>query len=213
MRLKKKFTTLTKDTRLYGLEFPIIGLTGGIATGKSLASDYLSDRGYNVICADTLVKKIYSKKESISFIKKEFPESIKNQFIDFKKLRSLFFSSEEIKKKIEDFIYSQMPQQFELAVEKLNNPRYIFYDVPLLFEKKLETKVDLSICIYAPFDLQKERLLKRDQIDENLANEIIKSQIGIERKKELATFSIDNTKSKENFIENLDNCLKKVFSN
>ena len=106
-----------------------------------------------------------------------------------------------------------MPQEFESAAEKLNNPPYVFYDVPLLFEKKLETKVDLSICIYAPFDLQKERLLKRDQIDENLANEIIKSQIGIERKKELATFSIDNTKSKENFIENLDECLKKVFSN
>ena len=213
MRLKEKFTTLTKETRLYGLEFPIIGLTGGIATGKSLASNYLSDKGYYVICADTLVKKIYSKKESISFIKKEFPDSIINQSIDFKKLRSLFFSSEEIKKKIEDFIYSQMPQEFELAVEELNNPQYVFYDVPLLFEKKLEAKVDLSICIYAPFDFQKERLLKRDQINENLANEIIRSQIDIERKKGLATFSIDNTESKENFVQNLDKCLKKIFSN
>ena len=58
MRLKDKFIKLTKETRLYGVEFPIIGLTGGIATGKSLASDYLSSKRYNVICADTLVKKI-----------------------------------------------------------------------------------------------------------------------------------------------------------
>lgn len=211
MRLKKQFITLNKETRLYGTQFPIIGLTGGIATGKSLATDILSDKGYHVICADTLVKQIYSKKTSFSFILKEFPEAIKNQSIDFKHLRALFFSSEKTKKKIEDFIYSQMPQEFELAVEKLNNPSYTFYDIPLLFEKKLETKVDMSLCIYTPYKLQKERLLKRDQINENLADEIIKAQIDIDKKKENATFSIDNSQSKESFVERLDDCLKKIF--
>ena len=211
-RLRGEFHKLNPQDRLFDLSVPLIGLTGSIATGKSAASAFFNDRGCPIVCADALVKKIYSKPSSLSFIKNLSPDVItENNQIDFKILRKLFFSSEEIKYKVESFIYAQIPQAFLEELKEFSSPEFVIYDVPLLFEKKMEPKFDLTVCIYTTRALQIERLIKRDQIEKSLAEKIIQSQIDIEKKRKLADFFIDNSKSIEKLQENLENFSNKIF--
>ena len=210
--IKPEFRRLNPKDRLFELSVPLIGLTGSIATGKSSASKFFNNIGCPIICADTLVKTIYSLTSSVSFIKSLSQDAItKDNKINFKTLRKLFFSSENIKSEVEAFIYAQIPQAFLEEFKKLNSPRFIIYDVPLLFEKNLQTKFDITLCIYAPRELQIKRLIKRDQIEENLAKKIIRTQIDTEQKKQLADYFVDNSTSIKDLNEKLDVFAKKVF--
>ena len=137
IKLKKEFHRLKSKDRLFKLEIPLIGLTGSVATGKSTASAFLQKIGCPIICADALVKKIYTKPSSLSFIKNISQEAIsKDGKVNFPKLRKIFFSSDEIKSEVESYIYSQMPQTFLEELENFKSSKFIIYDVPLLFEKK-----------------------------------------------------------------------------
>jgi len=177
--------------RLYNLKKRIIGLTGGIATGKSSFSDLIKKNDISLICADSLVREIYERQEAIDFIKDISIELIDKNEINFKKLRKLFFSTPEIKTNIENFIYSRLEESFLLKAKRLPSP--IIYDVPLLFEKKLQNQLDKTVLIYATEQQQIERLCKRDQIDKEFAKTILKNQLPIDEKKELADLVIDNT--------------------
>jgi dephospho-CoA kinase len=124
----------------------------------------------------------------------------------------MFFSSKKVKNKVEKFIFSQIPEVFINEVKSLKSPPVIFYDVPLLFEKNLQDQVDLTVCIFTPPECQRKRLIERDKIEGDLADKIIKSQMDINQKTDLATFSIDNSKSKSEFKKNLDQFLTKTFN-
>ncbi len=84
---------LINDTRLYHIDIPIIGLTGGIATGKSTVSKMLIENGLPLICADSLVKEIYKDNEAKAFIRNLVPDAIINDEINFPALREHFFNS------------------------------------------------------------------------------------------------------------------------
>lgn len=191
MRLKEKYHRLTPKQRIYNLNQPIVGLSGGIASGKSSASKILKELGWNVICADELVKEIYKEEETLAFIQKNFKESFKNGKINFKTLRELTFSSQKNRLKLENYIH---PKLGFLLKENVSDSTTI-YDVPLLFEKNLETKFDLSICIYVPQSVQLERLIKRDHLSLELAKAMIDNQLDIEDKRKKADIVIKNTKN------------------
>ena len=195
IRLKKKLISKDSATRLYGLEKPIIALTGGIATGKSTVSKILSDRGLKIIDADQLVKAIYQTDPAKNFIKTHFPEVWETNEIDFKKLRQLFFSNPDVKSKVEQYIYSELPHFFLEETKKIEQQDFFLYDVPLLFEKNLVTKMDASVLVYAPAEIQKQRLMKRDALSEEMALQIMSQQLDIEFKRSKADFIIHNTGS------------------
>ena len=92
-KLKEEFIKLSKADRLYKVEHPVIGLTGGIATGKSTVSRFFAKEGIPVISADALVKTIYEKSDTIEFVKNNWPSSIVNNNIDFSILRKIAFVS------------------------------------------------------------------------------------------------------------------------
>lgn len=210
-KLKEQFIRLTKNERLYHLEIPIIGLTGGVASGKSTVSSFFKNEGFNIINADSLVHAIYKKKPTIDFIRKYFPSVIKNDAIDFKSLRKEFFEDKKHQELIEQFIYKNLESAFLEEAKSLNN--LIIYDVPLLFEKGLKEKVDLVICVYCPEKLQLKRLMERDKIDENLANKIINSQMDIEKKKQLSDFIINNEGTQDNTAAEFKKIKEHIFVN
>jgi len=187
------FGKLTPENRLYNIPCPIIGLTGGIATGKSSATKILEEMGINVICADKLVKNVYQSSKTQDYLTKNHPDVIEKDGINFKRLRELFFSDDTVKNAIETLIYSQMPDAFKLAFSKFKSPDFIVYDVPLLFEKGLDKLVDLKALVYAPKDIQIQRLIRRDSIDEQLARNIISKQIDIETKRGRCDVVLQNT--------------------
>jgi dephospho-CoA kinase len=210
-KLKDQFIRLSKNDRLYHQEIPIIGLTGGVATGKSTVSSLFIKEGFNIINADALVHSIYKKKPTIDFIQKNFPQVIKNDSIDFKTLRKIFFEDKKNQELIEKFIYQNLESVFLEEAKDFNN--LIIYDVPLLFEKGLKEKVDLVICVYCPVKLQLKRLMERDHIEESLAQKIIQSQIDIEKKKELSDIVINNAGSLENTLEEFKKIKDQLFVN
>lgn len=210
MKLKSNYISLTSENRLYQTDIPIIGLTGGIATGKSQVSKLLAN--LPIIDADKNVKEIYATNESKEFILKHFPQAIVKQDIDFKILRSIVFSDEKAKNHIENYIYSKLPAVFNSHLNKLGNIDFVIYDVPLLFEKGLDKLIDVSVVVYAPENIQKQRLIQRDQISEELAQKIINSQLNIEIKKKKANFVIDNSATLEDLAKNVDQFKNTIFN-
>lgn len=185
---------LDHKQRLYSCAIPIVGLTGGIGTGKSTISQMLTQDGYAVISADQLVKNIYLKKESIEFIKKVCPLAIKESSIDFSILRSQVFQEEKLKKTIENFIYQRLPAEFQNEQKKFSvSPKFIIYDIPLLFEKELQNKFDLTVLVYAPKEIQIQRAASRDRSTNKEIQKIVESQLSIDLKKKFAHYVIDNS--------------------
>ena len=209
-KLANKWITKDPSTRLYNIPVPIVGLTGGIATGKTTIAQMFRDENIPVIDADRLVKNIYLKKESFEFVEKHFFESIIEDAIHFKTLREIAFKTRENQIKLETFIYAQMPLAFKEAYNQFGPHSYIVYDVPLLFEKGLYTQTDVSVCVYTPRSIQLERLMKRDSISVELAETILTKQIDIEEKKKKADIFIENIGTHTDLNHNFIKLLKEL---
>lgn len=210
-KLKNNWITKKSDSRLYNLAIPIIGLTGGIASGKSTIAELLRIDQHPILDADQLVKNIYKTQEARDFISSNFPHVINGSEINFKILRETFFSDHEARLKVETFIYQRLPQMFMSEFKKLNNPEYLFYDVPLLFEKEIHKKVDISVCVYIDKKTQIDRLMKRDQISKELALNIINKQDSLEAKKDLSDYVIFNNESLDNLKVHYQDFLNELF--
>lgn len=207
-----KIEKLTQETRLHNTPVPVIGLTGGIATGKSTVSKYLIGHDIPVICADKLVHEIYENQESLEFISQVAPAAVIDGKILFPKLRELFFADSELQKKIETFIYSKIGLQFREKYKSFNNPKYLIYDVPLLFEKGLDKLVDYIVVVYSSRSQQIERLINRDKIDKPLAESILDKQFSIEDKKSKADYIIENNTNLDGLEKNIESFLKDLKS-
>ena len=211
-RLKKTFITLTQDQRLYSTRLPLVGLTGGVGSGKSSVTNILRKQGLIVICADELVRRIYDLQEVKEFVAKHFPAAFtQEETIDFPILRSLVFQCSTLRKKLEIFIYAHLPVQFKKEASAIQSQEVIFYDVPLLFEKGLHQKIDLIVCIYCHENQQRMRTITRDKVDESLVDRMIKAQWPIEKKKECAHKIIFNISTKEELASNVEKFLKDIL--
>lgn len=212
---KPKFKLLEQSQRLYEISNPLVGLTGGIATGKSAAANLLREKGHIVLDADKLVHQVYASTDTKEFIQGLAPKCTKGESelieIDFKALRKLFFSNKEIKQKVEAHIYSKLPQAFLDSLKDISDDQVVFYDVPLLFEKELNKKTDLNVVVYASQNTQIERVMKRDQIEKELAQKIIFAQIPIDVKKEMADIVLSNEGSLNDLEKEIDAFLSTNF--
>ena len=208
--LKKQFISLERSDRLHCMPLPIVALTGGLASGKSTVTEILKEQDFRVICADALVKKIYKKKESELFVSKHFPTAFSKGRIDSGELRALAFTDKLVREKLESFIYSFLPDEFQKEAESITGQDFIFYDVPLLFEKGLGKKVDLSVCIYCREDQQRVRASRRDHMDDGLVEKILSAQMPLDQKKELAHIVLYNASTIEELRREVANLLKRI---
>ena len=211
MKLKKKYLRRSSNDRLYGIDVPLVGLTGGIASGKSTVGRLLMSHGLAVINADHLVKDVYSLPETFKFVKETYPEVVKNGEIVFPLLRERVFSDAKVKAQIEALIYHKLPLAFLTALSKLGQPDVVIYDVPLLFEKNLENLFDLTALVYAPRKIQRDRLMIRDGHHEQMAETILNQQLDIEEKRLRADVIISNTASETELTEEVNQFLRQTF--
>lgn len=209
--LKEKYIKLEPGFRLYNYDKPIVALTGGIATGKSTVTKILESKGLKIIDADQLVKGIYQKPETKELIRTVFSDAWVNDEINFPKLREMVFQNPKIKELIEGFIYARLPDAFREATAKISDQDFYIYDVPLLFERHLDTKVDLKLVVYAPRSVQLARLIDRDGSKEEIGNKILDAQMDIEEKKEKSDFVINNSGSMIELAAEVDQLLQQIL--
>jgi len=195
--------------RLYDLKIPVIGITGGIASGKSTVSKILMNQGEHVICADSIVKEIYQQDSTKNLIQRIAGKAIDDKSeINFKILRDLFFQNKQIKLELENHIHPQIERFFKDKMK--SDLQRIFYDVPLLFEKKMESKFDYIILVKVNEETQLERLTKRDNIGPELAKKIIKNQLHFTEKEKRSDFIIDNNQDQSELEQKTLLILKQI---
>ncbi len=191
----------------------IIGLTGGIGSGKSAVTKILKEIGLKNIDLDQITHDLM-KPGNIGYIeiKKEFGEKYIdiNNAIDRKLLRNEIFSSLELKKKIESILHPIIFKECNKRLNKLKHEKYLVLVIPLLFETKTYTNlIDESLLIDCSFRTQIERVINRDDVSEALANRIIKNQMSRDKKLLLADKVILN----DGDIHNLKVQLESYYKN
>ena len=192
----------------------IIGLTGGIGSGKSAAAKILKELGLKVIDLDQITHELMMPSE-LGFIeiKKEFGEKYIDTkgAIDRKLLREEIFSSFDLKKRIESILHPIIFEECNKQLNLLKHENYIVLVIPLLFEtKNYISLIDESLLIDCDLETQIERVIKRDSISKTLANRIIKNQMNREKKQLLADKVILNDGNINHLKTQLDSYYKKL---
>ncbi|PIS10036.1 MAG: dephospho-CoA kinase [Bdellovibrio sp. CG10_big_fil_rev_8_21_14_0_10_47_8] len=179
-----------------------IGLTGGIASGKSTVSQILRDLGYEVVDADEIAKQVVQPgTPGLQSVISQFGTQILDAHgsLDRKKLGAIVFGNPEKLLILENILHplvqnitSQKKDQLEMAGIPM-----AFYDVPLLFEKKLEKNFDDIVVITTSPENQRERMKQRDQLDELEISKRLQSQVPLSEKIQKARWIIENNGSIE----------------
>lgn len=178
----------------------ILGLTGGIASGKSTVSAYLAQNGALIIDADLIARQVVAKKSSgLKQIVAKFGGEILTASgeLDRKKLGKLVFGNKELLKNLTDItgplIRAEILREIEAA--KKAQVKLVVLDIPLLFETGYQTLCDKVMVVTIPSKLQLERVMKRDNLSAAEARKRIANQLPASKRNELADVLIDNSKS------------------
>lgn len=190
----------------------IFGLTGSISVGKSTVTNYLMSKGYLVLDADKLSHEAYYDKNCKKQIKEIFNCYDENDILDRKKLGKIIFSDKNKKKQLEDIIHPYVLEQMQKTIKEYKE-KYIFLDIPLLFECNLEYLCDEIIVVYIPEKLQIQRLMNRNNISEEQSKHLISQQISIEKKKELGDYILDNSYNLDTLFKQIDTFLSNLCDN
>lgn len=189
----------------------VIGLTGGIATGKSTVSRILKEKGFCIVDADIASRKAVEKDSvGLQQVKEVFgEEAIVNGEMNRQYVGSIVFNDQIMREKLNNIIHpivrTIMDKEKEDALKRGEN---VIMDIPLLFENHLQNTVDETWLVYTNEDNQILRLKQRNQLSDEEAKARIHSQIPIDEKKDLADCIIDNNGSLEDLNNNIDALLK-----
>ena len=193
----------------------LIGLTGGIASGKSLAAEELKRLGAYLIDADEIAREVVKPGlPAYLDIVKEFGKGILNadKTIDRKALGKVVFSNPEIRKRLEQITHPRILDEINKNVKtvKGKNPdAIIVVDAALLIEAGLHKKMDKVIVVYADEKTQIERMMKRDNFTMDEAKNRISAQIPLQEKRKYADFVIENVEGKNK--EKIKDEVKAIF--
>ena len=190
----------------------IIGLTGGIASGKSTVSKYLAEKGFKVYDADKIAKDISEKKSVQEEIILTFGDKIldENGNVDRKKLKEIIFEDKEKLKQLNAIIHPKVIDFYKELKEK-NTDEIIIFDVPLLFESGIDKFCDKILVVISNYEIQLNRIVERDKIDRELASKIIKSQISNEERIKKADVVIENNSSLEDLFEKVERFCERIW--
>ena len=192
----------------------IIGITGGIASGKSTVTEFLRQKGFQVVDADAVVHQLQKPGGRLyQVLVEHFGEKVllENGELNRPLLASLIFSN------LEEQEWSKRTQG-EIIREELAALRnqfaqteaLFFMDIPLLFEQNYASWFDETWLVYVNRDVQLERLMKRDQISKEAAESRLNSQWPLERKISLSSHSLDNNGNQEQLIAQVVQLLEEM---
>ena len=190
-----------------------IGLTGGVASGKSEVLSILRELGCHTISADDINHELMrTNKQLIANLKKTFNCVDENGVVNRKLLGKLVFKDEKAKLKLESFIHPLVKlvrKEFFKKVEGVGG-KFAVCETPLLFERNLLPEFDFSVVITAPLDKRIERFVKRGSGDEAKFWSISKNQMLDSKKIEKADFVVKNNGNKIDLKKQLEKILNEM---
>lgn len=185
----------------------IVGLTGGIACGKSALSDALRAVGADVIDADAISRALTRDGgEALPAIRARFGDVVfDGDSLNRRTLGALAFADEQNRRALEDILHpmilSRMREQIDAC--KARGARAVVLDVPLLYECGLDAWCDVVWCASVPADIQRARLRRRDGLTARQANERIRAQMPLSQKRKRAGAVIDTSGSMKDSAEHV----------
>lgn len=178
----------------------VIGLTGGISSGKSTVTSWFLEKGIIVLDADQIVRQLQRPGSSLlNELAHVFGPTVLNEKGELVRevLGSIIFHDKVAKQKLNNMIHPLVKQKLLEGIEKAKvvGEQLVILDIPLLFESGFESLVDETLVIYVSHENQVKRLMKRDKIDESYALAKINSQMLLEEKRQRADYVLDNNAS------------------
>lgn len=191
----------------------IIGLTGGIATGKSTVSELLTAYGFKVVDADVASRKAVKKgSKGLDQIREKFGQEAidDNGEMNRKYVGELVFNNPEQRIELNKIVHPIVREIMEEEKNHYLNEGYnVIMDIPLLFENDLQDTVDEVWVVYTSESIQIERLIERNDLSQEDAKARVYSQISIDKKSRMADHVIDNLGDKLELKQNLQQLLEK----
>ncbi|MFP4177324.1 MAG: dephospho-CoA kinase [Acholeplasmataceae bacterium] len=188
----------------------VIGLTGGIASGKSTVVDYLKERGYDVIDADRIVLDLYREDSSMQDeIRAVFGFTVRSRS-DKKRLSKIIFRDPDKRRQLNAIIHPRVFARIEADLREHDGQGPIIIDMPLLIEVGYHAHCDVTILVYVSRSTQIERLMRRDHLSREEAERRIDTQMPLEEKKDYADYVLDNERSKKELYRQIDRVMKGI---
>lgn len=193
--------------------YKVIGLTGGIASGKSTASAYIEEQGFKVLDADVYARKV-TEKGSPGYHKiiEAFGTGILDGDgeINRSALGKIIFNDSGERQKLNDISHPEIRRMMNADRDKHVKENHVFLDIPLLFENGLDEQCDMTITVYVTKENQMERLMARNGLSEADAAARIGSQMPLDEKRDLSDRVFDNNGDKSNLFRQIDDFLKEL---
>ena len=195
--------------------FKIIGLTGPTGSGKGVVAEYLASKGFKVIDADKIVRKVTSPNTvCLKTLSSAFGSEILNSdnSLNRKALAKIAFATKENTQLLNDithpFVYLEVLKLVDEYIK--NGCTNIVYDAPLLFESNGHIMCDYTISVLCPQNVRMERIIKRDNISKQQAQSRINAQHNDDYYIKRCDFTINNNSSLENLYKQTEDILKKI---
>ena len=198
----------------YSLDMRVIGLTGGIGCGKSLAAQYFAELGALVIDADQLARAAIERgSDGFDEVVALFGDSIlKDGNIDRRALGELIFKDASAKKQLENIIHPFVRREFEEAVASLKGDQVLVYEIPLLVETKAHERFDVVITVESEMENRIARLRGRGMHISEIEGRIA-AQATRQQRIEVADFLIENDGSEDELLRQVENIWYSLHEN
>ena len=188
-----------------------IGITGSIACGKSTVSDYLKEKGYTIIDADKLGHVALTSEDVKRRLSETFGANILvNNEISREVLAKLVFGNDNNLKKLNNIIHPKIKELILKLQEQHKDEDMVFLDIALLYEANFVDLVEKVAVVYVDKGVQLERLMTRNSLSKEEALKRIESQMSPQEKASLGDFVINNSYSKEDTFQQIDEILEKL---
>ncbi|CAI2767773.1 dephospho-CoA kinase [Flavobacterium collinsii] len=175
----------------------IIGLTGGIGSGKTTIANYFAEMGVPLYIADDEARKVMQSESILQQIRTAFGDSFfENNVLNRAKLAEIVFNDAEKLAALNAIVHPAVKEDFELWLLKNEKYQYVIYEAAILFESGRYKDCDVIVTITAPEELRIERVIKRDKTTREQVLSRMKMQWNDEKRISLSNFVINNSNLK-----------------